>query len=253
MIFMTTTVFKKMSLLTLGLACAAGVIFSVGAKTAKPETNVEAATILTKRVWVNTNEYPSYWYDGGAVTGIHYWGASEDYVKVILDSANSTWYYDIPNAVNDFQLLRIGTSGEHWSLLSNQVYGIGTFWLHTDGSVGYDGGTHITTTIVTNFIATTSGICSKSAAQTIIDNYNLLATFEQDQFDVYDVGEGVTGLQRLNFLKTKYTITTDLNVSNIGTNDESNSSSLFIMSIIGIVGLSTLGAYYSISRKRRLN
>lgn len=259
MITMTTTVFKKATLALIGLACAAGVIFSVGMH--QDDTKVQAATSETHRVWVNDTEAPTYWFEGSAVTGVHFWGTGVDaYGKVLWDAANSTKYYDIPLAADSFQILRIGPLDEHWDYTGNLSFGTGTFWLHNDKSVGYDSGaTHSTTTIVSNFINsmnTDYSICSKPSVESIVNSYNGLSTFEQDQFDATTLtlpnGGTKAGIARLNELISDFSVTIPLNANDVGGINQDRNNSLLTMLIIGLLGLSTLGGYIVISRKKNL-
>jgi len=99
MVFMTTTVFKKMSLLTLGLACAAGVIFAVGAKTDQTQIDANASTAQTERrvyvylagAWDGSDMYIHYW---GGVSGTD-WNACPAMTKVVSDYYQGLFYYDI--------------------------------------------------------------------------------------------------------------------------------------------------------------
>lgn len=103
-----------------------------------------------------------------------------------------------------------------------------------------------------NFAATLdtiAEICTKPLAQAAIEAYNNLSTFEQDQFDVLPVGnpeDGMTGLDRLNYLKSRWNITTLLNARSIPESEKTLSATL----VIGSLGITSLLGYYFINKKR---
>ena len=108
------------------------------------------------------------------------------------------------------------------------------------------------TTVVANFAATidTAGeACSSGAAQAAVNAYNALSTFEQDQFDALQVSPGVTGLQRLNFLKSFYGISTPLNQNMTQSNNNKN---VVAISIIGILSISAIAGYYFLKTKKAI-
>jgi len=265
MITVTTTVFKKTTLALIGLACAAGIVFSVGLSH-QNDTEVRAATTNTQRVWATFDA--GTWNTGGALMYVYTWDSGNTSNNngwpgdpMTLDSSNSKYFYDLPIEQNMGIFTRVnpGDTSTAWDQTGNLEIGedsahYSCFVSNWGGSTSWSYFTPTTTTVVSNFAATIdtdTEACSESSAQAAVNAYNALSTFEQDQFDVLSVGGGFTGLQRLNFLKTFYSISTPLNINNIGDGNNSDDS-LMTMLIIGAIGLTTLGGYYIISRKKHL-
>ena len=244
-----------------------GGVFGV-ALTRNETIKAEAATVQTKRVWMK-NSIPADWSKDGAGTAIHYWGGAQGTawpgVRVKLDTANSLVYYDIPADATYFMFVRVSGSDpiKDWSaktadlLFSNSI---GKYFDLT-GPIAWGGATTpgsfvsftpATTTIVASFAATIdtqAEACNATAAQNAVNAYNALSTFEQDQFDALSVGGGMTGLQRLEFLKSFYSISTPLN-QNLVQSD--NNKNILAISIIGILSISAIGAYYFLKTKKAI-
>ena len=231
------------------------------------EVKAEAANAETKRVWLHTT-YVSWW-DGdlaNALVGVHYWGGTSgsDWagVQMSKDNANNLWYFDVPSDTTAVKFTRIKASDPTAEPFNKSVNtnlpvnpNLSRFELWNDIVNGEQGGawvefTPVPTTIVANFAATidtSDEACSSLATQAAVNAYNALSTFEQNQFDDLDVGEGVTGLQRLNYLKSFYGIDTPSSVSErIPSSDNSATATL----IISALGVSSLAGYYFISKKK---
>lgn len=235
------------------------------AQNKRAEVRTEAATVATKRVWMK-NSITADWDKDGAGTAIHYWGGATGTsfpgVRTKWDAANSLIYYDIPADVTSYMFVRVNGSdpianwgaktedlvytnsvGKYFNLSGPIVWGGKT----TPGS--FVSFTPTTTTIVAAFAATIDTdveACSFVAAQAAVNAYNALSTFEQDQFDALQVGGGKTGLDRLNYLKAKYSISTPLN-ARVTPEVEKNVSGALV---IGTLGLTSLLGYYFINKKR---
>ena len=252
----------------LTLAFLAG-SFAFGlAQNKRSEVKTEAATVETKRVWMK-NSITGTWDQDGAGTAIHYWGGAQGTtfpgLRVKWDAANSLVYYDLPVDVTTYMFVRVSGSEPitDWGAkTADLVYAdsIGKYYDLT-GPIAWDGATTpgsfvsftpTTTTVVANFAATLdtiAEICTKPLAQAAIDAYNNLSTFEQDQFDVLPVGnleDGMTGLDRLNYLKSRWNITTLLNARSIPESEKTLSATL----VIGSLGITSLLGYYFINKKR---
>lgn len=245
------------------------------AMTQKETVQVEAETVETKRVWF----YPDYvtWWENNTTgetpttaVGIHYWGGEGVIgttwagTPMLKDAANDLWYYDVPLNTINVKFTRIKTAdptGEPWNKSIDTIIpansGQHRFELWNDQTLGENQGawvsyTPVTTTIVTSFSETidTSGeACNATAAQTAVNTYNSLSTFEQNQFDVMVVGDGMTGLDRLTYLKSFYNISTSLNVNRVTIPRETNSNVIAILSIGGISLTSIIGYYFLKSKK----
>lgn len=227
----------------------------------------EAATVETKRVWLHT-AYVTWW-DGdlpSAKVGIHYWGGigvtgtSWPGVDMAKDTANNLWYFDVPANTENIKFTRIKVSDPTGQPFNKSVdIELGTnvnsfrFELWNDEISGEQQGalvafTPTTTTIVAAFAATidtSEEVCTVGAAQAAVDAYNALSTFEQDQFDALQVGDGKTGLDRLNYLKARFNISTPLN-ARVTPEVERNVS---VALMIGTLGLTSLIGYYFISKR----
>lgn len=236
--------------------------------TRTPEVKAEAATVQTKRVWMK-NSITADWDKDGAGTAIHYWGGAQGTswpgVRVKWDSSNSLVYFDLPADVTTYMFVRVSGSGpiSDWGAKTNDlVYSesIGKYYDLT-GPIAWGGATTpgsfvsftpVTTLIVSDFAATidtSAEACVKENAIAAITAYNALSTFEQDQFDVLIVGGGVTGLQRLNFLKSFYGISTPLNQNITQSNNDKN---FLAISIIGVLSVSAIAGYYFLKTKKAI-
>ena len=229
---------------------------SVGFSTGNSYLQTEAATTETKRVWMK-NSITSTWDADGAGTAIHYWGGSTGTswpgVRVKWDAANQMVYFDLPSDVPSYLFSRVSGSNPitDWGAkTANLTYAnsVGKYFDLT-GPIAWGGNTTpgsfvtftpATTTIVANFAATidtSAEACSVESAQAAVDAYNNLSTFEQDQFDVLNVGGGFTGLQRLNYLKTRYSISTPLNAKNsLDLLDGQQTNDVLIITLVTIIG-----------------
>ena len=255
---------KKIIKLFAAFSLLAGVI-GVGS-TQVPEVKAEAATVTTKRVWMK-NSITSTWDADGAGTAIHYWGGAQGTtfpgVRVNWDDANKLVYFDLPEDITHFMFVRVsgGDSISDWGAKTEDLIyseSVGKYFDLT-GPIAWDGATTpgsfvtftpATTTIVSNFAATidtSEKACSSLAAQAAVNAYNALSTFEQNQFNDLDVGEGVTGSERLNFLKSFYGIGTPLNVRII---PESNNKNIAAIVTLAGLSLTSVAGYYFLKNKK---
>jgi len=245
-----------------------GGLFGIVA-TRKLEVKAEAANAETKRVWLHTT-YVSWW-DGNlvnALVGVHYWGgtSSSDWagVQMSKDNANNLWYFDVPSDTTAVKFTRIKASDPtaepfnksvNTNLPVNPNLNRFELWISTfsgEQEGAWVGFTPVSTTIVVNFAAaidTSDDACSSLATQAAVNAYNALSIFEQNQFDVLDVGEGVTRLQRLNFLKSFYGIDTPLNQNITQSNNDKN---VLAISIIGVLSVSAIAGYYFLKTKKAI-
>jgi len=233
----------------------------------KNETNVEAATYETRRVWATITSDPTWWTNDGALTYIYYWQVREgqsDYttlswpgVQMLTDSANGFMYYDVLSWYTSFKLVRVVGGVDQNQTAGDPLGFVQSTFLCTISTPSnvltqtWTTPTFATTTIVSDFAATidtSTEACSLVAAQAAVNAYNAMSTFEQDQFDALTVSEGVTGLQRLNYLRTYWNISTTLNVSNVDSVLDDKSIIGIIM--VGVIGLTTIGCFYFLTRKR---
>ncbi|MGD9813231.1 MAG: hypothetical protein AB7D50_01420 [Bacilli bacterium] len=246
--------------------------FALGFSSLSQNRDIEAdATVVeTKRVWMK-NSITSTWDADGAGTAIHYWGGAQGTtfpgVRVKWDAANSLVYFDLPADVTTYMFVRVSGTDPitDWGAKTDDLVYTNSVGKYFDltGPIAWDGAktpgsfvsfTPATTTIVNDFagtIDTQAEACSSEHANAAVDAYNNLSTFEQNQFDVLDVGGGVTGLQRLNFLKDFYNIETSLNVSPFGFQDSSKYSWLVIG--IGTLGVFALLSYFFVTKKKHFN
>jgi hypothetical protein len=217
----------------------AGILVSFNQNNSQLEP--QAAVTETNRVWANAG---TWWTNDGAETYIYAWKNSDSSAFVAWpgyrlinpnnssnnkDNANNTYFVDIPTTYDRFKFNRVqpGTTNV-WneSSVTNTLDGNtkdykfqinGTNGLNAFEGLAVSSFSAVTTSIVLNLsesIDSSLEACSSSSAQTAIDTYNSMATFDQNQFDVLDVdsGEGVTtGIQRLQYLKDFYSIATIIN------------------------------------------
>ena len=257
---------KLLKLLTAGLMIGA-VAFGVSQLKKQDSVRVEGSP-LTKRVWMK-NSITESWDKDGAATAIHYWGGSQGttYPGVLVrwDNNNQKCYYDLPNDVTHYMFTRVSGDGkEYWGAETNDLSyddSVGKYY-DLSGPIAWDGAktpgslvsfAPVTTEVVADFAATidtATEACSASAAQTAINNFNNLATFEQNQYKALDVGGGKTGLDRLNYLKARYNIDTPIGGSPIrNTNANSDSTTLFAIVTITALGFLALGGYFFLKKK----
>jgi len=284
---------KGNTLLTKFAAIALGAVLTVGVgatlSTVSPSREVEAATVDTKRIWFHTDYANDDWWDNGSTTRIHYWGGTgvtgTDWPGVAMssDAANGLWFYDVPNNTENVKFVR--TDPANSSTVWNKTIDVAVptdcnskrfelwnddVWFENPPGTWYSekNGAYVsfsldTTTIVQNFadsLDTYAEACSEAKAQTAVDTYNGLSSFEQNQFDAYTYSgysgqqgtdlNGKTGLQVLNYLRARYNIQTELNSVNSNIIFSENGKIGLIVSI-SIVGLTSLSGLYLLNRKRR--
>ena len=248
---------KRVIKLFATLALLTGV-FGVVA-THKEAVAAEAATVTTKRVWATAKDI-SWWFNADAQFGIET-RVGETYVKsvMVLEPNNqvvegaNTWpiyYLDIPTNITHIQWFRkVGTN--EYNFTGFNAYGTGLFYLKSPNPAYLDTARVFNTTkAVADFAATIdtqAEACSTSNAQAAVNAYNNLSTFEQDQFDILQVGGGKTGLERLNFLKSFYNISTPLNTNVAFGTDNKN---ILGVAIIGGLAISSILGYYFLKTKK---
>jgi hypothetical protein len=233
----------------------------------KDVVRADAASPTTKRVWMK-NSITSTWDADGAATAIHYWGGAQGTtwpgVRVKWDPANSLVYFDLPADITHFMFVRVSGSDPilDWGAKTEDLTyseSVGKYFDLT-GPIAWGGAktqgsfvkfTPETTTIVANFAATLDNgeACNADDAQTAVNTYNSLSTFERNQFDVMEVGDGMTGLDRLTYLKSFYGIDTPIG-SNVSGGIPSSDNSATATLIISALGVSSLAGYYFISKKK---
>jgi len=226
--------FKKTLLATLTTLMVGGVVLSANQNTNRFEP--QAATTETNRIWVTVNN--STWGSAGNTYLYVFGGTSPaelaNWPGILLitggnstssnyETGNSKWYYDVPTQYTKFFFTRRNPDdiNDEWDrtvdfdTLDSNTPG---YYFNLDYSVTnkrtVTSFTALTTTLVSNLnqsIDTSGEACTSASAQTAINTYNGMATFDQNQFDALDVGGGVTGLQRLQYLKDFYSIATALN------------------------------------------
>jgi len=238
--------------------------FALGFSSLSQNRDIEAdaATTETSRLWakiVNKDQ----WDSAGASTYIHYWGESSSTswfgVPIKWDETNDLVYFDVPSDTTGVIFVRVNAAKDGvWNQTADLV-ATGHFDTWYFNLTGYGGGewkndlTIGTTKIVSDFAATidtSTEACSSEAAHAAVNAYNALSTFEQDQFDILNVGGGVTGLQRLNFLKSFYGIGTPLNQNITQSNNDKN---ILAISIIGVLGVFALLSYFFVTKKKHYN
>jgi len=247
-----TLTLKKITTAIVSLTMIGTVMISVGIAS-NDDIRTEAATTETSRLWakiVNKDQ----WDSAGASTYIHYWGGSSSTswygVPIKWDATNDFVYFDVPSNTTSVIFVRVNdTKTGVWNQTADLV-ATGHFDTWYFNLTGYGGGewkndiTIQTTKIVSDYANTidTSGeACNAPAAQAAVNAYNAMSTYEQNQFDTLNVGGGFTGLQRLNFLKSFYSISTPLNASeNIGSVTPKESGLLIIIAMITAAGLGLL-------------
>ena len=129
-------------------------------------------------------------------------------------SQSHAYYVDVPTDVTHVEFFREANPSSRFNYSGWSTYTSGMKYVFDGSTSEFSGFSFSTTKIVSDYAAeldTSAEVCTSGAAQTAVNDYNLLATFEQNQFDVLDVGGGVTGLQRLQYLKDFYSISTALN------------------------------------------
>lgn len=255
---------KLLKLLTAGLMIGA---VALGVSQLKSEEPVRTeASAPTKRVWLDFHELTWWGNDPDeSIVGIHYWGGSSSstYAGVAMtkDNANNLWYYDVPSDTTSILFSRIKKSTpndvfnktEDIALESN-VNTIKHRLLNKTGDYGH----HLTNTlsfspaitdkvnVLHESINTKAKACGETAAETAIMSYNAMPTFEQNQYATMDVGGGVTGLQRLNYLKNFYEL--GIVIGAVRTKPKEDRATIAILAIGGLSVLS-LGGYFFLKKK----
>ncbi len=242
--------FKKMTMIITSISMIGGVAFSVYAVNRTKNIETQAAVVETKRVWASHKDVSSWWFNDGAKSMVET-KVNNTYqsIEMIADPNNVSeshilYYADIPTNITNVQWYRLVGEAKY-NFTGFASYGTGLFYIRSPGT-SYNGSYSFSTTkIVTDFAATidtSAEACSTSAAQDAVDAYNLLSTYEQNQFDALDVGGGKTGIERLNYLRTFYNISTPLNVESAPINDylSKNLLSMIVMSMLTIISFASL-------------
>jgi pullulanase len=219
----------KFAKFTLIASFILGVVFFVQISNNHNNQTAQASGSGTNRVWMK-NSITSTWDEDDAGTAVHYWGGAQGTYwpgeRVKWDEANQLVYYDLPADVTDYLFVRVSESNpitDRGAKTEDLTYtdSVGKYFDLT-GPIAWGGattpGSYVsfipqTTTIVANFaasIATAELACSYSAALNAIETFNEMATFERIQYSALNVGGGVTGLQRLQYLRARYNISTEL-------------------------------------------
>jgi hypothetical protein len=225
--------FKKALLTTLSTIMVGGVVLSANQNTSQFEP--QAAVTETKRVWAIART--SFWFDGGVSFGVStttgFIGASaQNYTTYIMQrdvnnndfgaggtefsgSQAHAYYVDVPTNITHVEFFREASPASRFNYSGWSLYTAGMkYILENVSTAEFAGFAFNTTKVVEDFansIDTIAEVCTSGQAQTAINTYNGMATFEQNQFDVLAVSEGVTGLQRLEYLRSRFSIATALN------------------------------------------
>lgn len=261
---------KAVGLFLLGFISALGIFGSIEFASRNP-IDTFAASAETKRVWMK-NSIVSTWDADEAKTYIHYWGGASNTswpgVAAKWDAANSLVYYDIPSDITGYQFTRCSPAGAYWDAKTADLAyadSIGKYFDLT-GPIAWGGSTTpgsfvsftpLKTTIVSNFensMNTDYSICSAPAVQTIVDNYNSMSSFEQDQFDALTLvlpnGASMNAKTRLEELRSDFGIVTSLTALETGGNSIYSSSLMTTLVLIALSSI-TLLAGFLILRTRK--
>jgi len=222
-----TTLSSILTILMVG-----GVFLSVNQNTSQFEP--QAAVTETKRVWAIARV--SFWFDASVSFGVStttgfIGDAAQNYTTYIMqrdvnnndfgvegddysESQTHAYYVDVPTNITHVEFFREATSGSRFTFSGWSLYTVGMKYVFDGYTTEFAGFAFNTTKVVQDFadsIDTIAEVCTSGQAQTAINTYNDMATFEQNQFDVLAVSEGVTGLQRLEYLISRFSIATALN------------------------------------------
>ena len=192
-----------------------------------------AANVESRRIWIDINS--TTWGSAGADTYLYAYNSSTHHVawpgtKITsgvstsnnYDSNNNKWYFDVPNSFDRLFFTRRDPSNvdtewdrtiEFDTIDNNTPTYLFTLDYNVTNKRTVDPFTANETLIVENFASSTDNLnnsCTFEGVESIITAYNNLATFEQNQFDTKDF-DGVTGLERLNYLIDISGATTALN------------------------------------------
>jgi hypothetical protein len=209
-----------------------GVFLSVNQNTSQFEP--QAAVTETKRVWAIARE--SWWFDAGVSFGVStttgFVGpAAQNYTTYIMQrdvnnndfgaggtefsgSRAHAYYVDVPTNITHVEFFREASPTNRFNYSGWSLYTAGMKYVFNGSTAEFAGFAFNTTKVVQDFadsIDTSAEACTSELAQTAINTYNAMATFDQNQFDVLAVSEGVTGLQRLEYLRSRFSIATALN------------------------------------------
>ncbi len=224
--------FKKALLTTLTTIMVGGVVLSANQNTSQFEP--QAAVPETKRVWAIARE--SWWFGDGVSFGVatttgFVGAAAQNYTTHIMQrdvnnndfgtdgtefsgSRAHAYYVDVPTNVTHVEFFREANPANRFNYSGWSLYTAGMKYVFNGSTAEFAGFAFNTTKVVEDFansIDTAAEICTSGQAQTAINTYNGMATFEQNQFDVLTVSVGVTGLQRLEYLRSRFSIATTLN------------------------------------------
>jgi len=255
---------KLMKLITVSLVFGS-LAFGANHALKKQDAVHTQAAEVTKRVWMCTDMGLTEWQDPSNILGMSYSGGTTSVAlpgsPMSYDSENDAWYIDFP--VDSTHVIFTLIDSDGITLLDRTIEitlsgNIGINYIMVD-KVGeyrnhyFMGQSIKTTTIVKNFAATidtAAEACSPEAANTAINTFNSFVTFEQNQYKALNVGDGKTGLDRLNYLKARYNITTPIGGSPVrNTNANSDSTILFATVTITALGFLALGGYFFLKKK----
>ena len=192
-----------------------------------------AANVESRRVWIDINS--TTWGSAGADTYLYAYNSSTHHVawpgtKITsgvstsnnYDSNNTKWYFDVPDSFDKFFFTRRDPNNvntewdrtvEYDTIDNNTPNYLFTLDYNVTDKRTVNSFNANETLIVENFASSTDDLnnsCTFAVVESIITAYNNLATFEQNQFDTKDF-DGVTGLERLNYLIDISGATTALN------------------------------------------
>jgi hypothetical protein len=209
-----------------------GVFLSVNQNTSQFEP--QAAVTETKRVWAIARE--SWWFNDGVSFGVAtttgFVGlAAQNYTTYIMQrdvnnndfgtggtefsgSRAHAYYVDVPTNVSHVEFFREASPTNRFNYSGWSLYTAGMKYVFNGSTAEFAGFAFNTTKVVQDFadsIDTSAEACTSALAQTAINTYNAMATFDQNQFDVLAVSAGVTGLERLEYLRSRFSIATALN------------------------------------------
>lgn len=240
---------------------------------------VEAAAAVptiartTKRVWFNPYDV-GWWASTDADVRVHYFnnaeGVSTSWPGVVMNkdvNNNNYYYYDIDISSNGLVFARTDHGGgkiwnqttdvsvpNNYSEHESSYYGL----LDSKNHEGKQNWKQLeyfsvnTTKVVQDFKVKTDGLvgnCEPTKVQSILNDYTALSDFEREQFNNLDVGDGVTGLQRLQYLNIAAGIDNNTGSSRNVNKSLLNSNAIVPVVLISVVGLSALLGYHFITKK----
>ncbi len=225
MITMTTTVFKKASLALIGLACTAGIVFSVGLKPTGTNVPVQATyNDETVRIYLDktTTIAGLGWWKTDS-TYIHIWDGVSDTYQLMTKVNDNVFYYDIVDATWD--LFTESSEGVEFyvydrSASQNQTVFTDGLYLKNN-ELNYfklnsaNGSAKQTYTILNKEVEEVKveilGLsCSstQSQVQTVVDHYNALRAQGKANLNSETVATGdVTFYQRLSYFAHRTGVT----------------------------------------------